>query len=717
MSRGYETADVMNILNEREKAMSVKISDVFNSYVFTDAEMKARLPKSVYEEVKACKLEPGSADIVAQAVKEWAIEKGATHYTHIFQPLTMITAEKHDSFVSLPDAEGKVLMNLTGKELCSSEPDGSSFPSGGIRETCRARAYTSWDMTSPIYVKEDNLGTVLCIPAAFCSYSGEALDSKTPLLRSMDAVSEQGIRLLRLLGNTTSKKVISGVGPEQEYFIVDRDKYLQREDLVFAGRTLFGAPAPKGQELDDQYFGAIPESVGAFMKEINEELWKFGITAKTQHNEVAPAQHEIAPIFSVSNIAADNNLIVMETLKKVATRHGLACLLHEKPFAGVNGSGKHNNWSLSTDDGINLFKPGKNPEEDTRFLLMVACVMKAVKKHALLLRTSASNPGNDHRLGANEAPPAIISIFLGDQIGGVVDQLIEKGYADSSLHTGTLDLGVKECMPVEKDPTDRNRTSPFAFTGNRFEFRMVASSANISEPNIVLNTMMAEVFSEAADYIEAAEDKEAAVKEITVKYLRENKDIYFNGNGYSDEWVEEAARRGLPNVKTWVESIESVTAPSTVEAFEKFGILSRKELEARAEVFYETYSKVLNIEACTMIDMAAKEIIPAVVSYVTDMADSINTVKAACDAAFVGAQTEMLKEASSLLGDTYKALSELKKVQAEGAAKEGKDQAMFYMQTVKPAMDALRAPVDALEQIVDKAVWPMPTYGDLLFEV
>ena len=697
--------------------MSVKISDVFNSYVFTDAEMKARLPKSVYEEVKSCKLSEGSADIVARAVKEWAIEKGATHYTHIFQPLTMITAEKHDSFVSLPDEEGKVLMDLTGKELCTSEPDGSSFPSGGIRETCRARAYTSWDMTSPIYVKEDTLGTVLCIPAAFCSYDGEALDSKTPLLRSMDAVSEQGIRLLRLLGNTTSKKIVAGVGPEQEYFIVDRDKYLAREDLVFAGRTLFGAPAPKGQEMDDQYFGAIPESVGAFMKELNEELWKFGITAKTQHNEVAPAQHEIAPIFSVSNIAADNNMIVMETLKKVATRHNLACLLHEKPFAGVNGSGKHNNWSLSTDDGINLFKPSKTPETDYRFQLMVACVMKAVKKHALLLRTAASNPGNDHRLGANEAPPAIISIFLGDQIGGVIDQLIENGHADSSTHTGKLDLGVKECPPVEKDPTDRNRTSPFAFTGNRFEFRMVASSANISEPNIVLNTMMAEAFSDAADYIEKVDDKLAAAKEITVKYLRENKDIYFNGNGYSDEWVDEAARRGLPNVRTWVESIESVVAPSTIEAFEKFGILTKRELEARAEVFYETYSKVLNIEACTMIDMATKEIVPAVVSYLTELAESINTVKAACDGAYVGAQTDMLTEASRLLGEAHKALTELKKLQAEGAAKEGKEQAFFYMEKVKPAMDALRKPVDELEQVVDRSVWPMPTYGDLLFEV
>ena len=649
--------------------MSGRITELFNNNVFTDAEMKARLPKKVYNEVKACKLDKGSADIVAQAVRDWAIEKGATHFTHVFEPLTMLTAEKHDSFVSLPDEDGKVMMDFTGKELCESEPDGSSFPSGGIRDTSRARSYTSWDMTSPIYVKEDAIGTILCIPAAFCSYTGEALDAKTPLLRSMDAVSEQGVRLLRLLGNTTSTKVTAGVGPEQEYFIVDRDKYLQRDDLVFTGRTLFGAPAPKGQELDDQYFGVIPERVGSFMKELNEELWRFG----------------------------------------------LVCLLHEKPFAGVNGSGKHNNWSLSTDDGINLFKPSKKPETDTRFQLVVGCVMKAVKKHALLLRTAASNPGNDHRLGANEAPPAIISIFLGDQIGGVVDQIIEKGYADSSIPAGMLDLGVKECPAVDKDPTDRNRTSPFAFTGNRFEFRMVASSCNVAEPNIVLNAMMAEAFSDAADAIEAklreGKHTDVAIREVTAEFIRENKDIYFNGNGYTDEWVAEAERRGLPNVKTWVDSIKSVTEPTTVEMYEKFHILTKRELEARAEVFYETYSKTLNIEAGTMIDMVTKKIIPAVIKYENNLAASVNTIKSAYAAANISTQEGMLH------GETYKALKKLSDVHAKAVAMEGKEQAFYYKDVVKEAMDELRAPVDKLEVLVERKVWPMPTYGDLLFEI
>ena len=701
--------------------MSGRITELFNNNVFTDAEMKARLPKKVYNEVKACKLDKGSADIVAQAVRDWAIEKGATHFTHVFEPLTMLTAEKHDSFVSLPDEDGKVMMDFTGKELCESEPDGSSFPSGGIRDTSRARSYTSWDMTSPIYVKEDAIGTILCIPAAFCSYTGEALDAKTPLLRSMDAVSEQGVRLLRLLGNTTSTKVTAGVGPEQEYFIVDRDKYLQRDDLVFTGRTLFGAPAPKGQELDDQYFGVIQERVGSFMKELNEELWRFGITAKTQHNEVAPGQHEVAPIFSVTNVAADSNLLLMDTLKKVATRHGLVCLLHEKPFAGVNGSGKHNNWSLSTDDGINLFKPSKKPETDTRFQLVVGCVMKAVKKHALLLRTAASNPGNDHRLGANEAPPAIISIFLGDQIGGVVDQIIEKGYADSSIPAGMLDLGVKECPAVDKDPTDRNRTSPFAFTGNRFEFRMVASSCNVAEPNIVLNAMMAEAFSDAADAIEAklreGKHTDVAIREVTAEFIRENKDIYFNGNGYTDEWVAEAERRGLPNVKTWVDSIKSVTEPTTVEMYEKFHILTKRELEARAEVFYETYSKTLNIEAGTMIDMVTKKIIPAVIKYENNLAASVNTIKSAYAAANISTQEGMLHEIAELLGETYKALKKLSDVHAKAVAMEGKEQAFYYKDVVKEAMDELRAPVDKLEVLVERKVWPMPTYGDLLFEI
>ena len=698
--------------------MSGRITELFNNNVFTDAEMKARLPKKVYNEVKACKLDKGSADIVAQAVRDWAIEKGATHFTHVFEPLTMLTAEKHDSFVSLPDEDGKVMMDFTGKELCESEPDGSSFPSGGIRDTSRARSYTSWDMTSPIYVKEDAIGTILCIPAAFCSYTGEALDAKTPLLRSMDAVSEQGVRLLRLLGNTTSTKVTAGVGPEQEYFIVDRDKYLQRDDLVFTGRTLFGAPAPKGQELDDQYFGVIPERVGSFMKELNEELWRFGITAKTQHNEVAPGQHEVAPIFSVTNVAADSNLLLMDTLKKVATRHGLVCLLHEKPFAGVNGSGKHNNWSLSTDDGINLFKPSKKPETDTRFQLVVGCVMKAVKKHALLLRTAASNPGNDHRLGANEAPPAIISIFLGDQIGGVVDQIIEKGYADSSIPAGMLDLGVKECPAVDKDPTDRNRTSPFAFTGNKFEFRMVGSSDSVAPANVVLNTIVAESFKEAADELEKADDFDMAVHDMIKKLLADHRRIIFNGNGYSDAWVEEAGRRGLPNITSMVDAIPALTTAKAVKLYEEFGVFTKAELESRAEVEYEAYAKAINIEAKTMIDMAGKQIIPAVIKYTTGLADSLGKVKAACPEADTSVQSELLIETSALLSDMKVALAALEDITEESLAiPDACLCAHAYHEKVVPAMAALRKPADELEMLVDKELWPFPSYGDLIFEV
>lgn len=697
--------------------MSGRITELFNNNVFTDAEMKARLPKKVYNEVKACKLDKGSADIVAQAVRDWAIEKGATHFTHVFEPLTMLTAEKHDSFVSLPDEDGKVMMDFTGKELCESEPDGSSFPSGGIRDTSRARSYTSWDMTSPIYVKEDAIGTILCIPAAFCSYTGEALDAKTPLLRSMDAVSEQGIRLLRLLGNTTSTKLTAGVGPEQEYFIVDRDKYLQRDDLVFTGRTLFGAPAPKGQELDDQYFGVIPERVGSFMKELNEELWRFGITAKTQHNEVAPGQHEVAPIFSVTNVAADSNLLLMDTLKKVATRHGLVCLLHEKPFAGVNGSGKHNNWSLSTDDGINLFKPSKKPETDTRFQLVVGCVMKAVKKHALLLRTAASNPGNDHRLGANEAPPAIISIFLGDQIGGIVDQIIEKGYADSSIPAGMLDLGVKECPAVDKDPTDRNRTSPFAFTGNKFEFRMVGSRDSISECNVVLNTIAAEAFKEACDRLETAEDFDMAVHDLIKEYAIEHQRIVFNGNGYAPEWAEEAQRRGLPNLPSMVDAIPALTTPKAVKLFEEFHVFTKTELESRAEIQYEIYAKAINIEAKTMIDIATKQIIPAVIKYTTVLAGSINAVKAA-GPIDVSVQMDLLEKCTALLKDTNSAMNRLSKVVAKvPEIPEGRERAVYCKDEVCKAMTELRTPVDELEMLVDKEMWPMPSYGDLIFEV
>ena len=704
----------------------VNVAEIFGKNVFNETVMKERLPKSVFKKMKktiedGAELDPSIADVVAHAMKDWAIERGATHYTHWFQPLTGVTAEKHDSFISAPDAEGKVIMEFSGKELIKGEPDASSFPSGGLRATFEARGYTAWDCTSPAFLREDACGVTLCIPTAFCSYTGEALDQKTPLLRSMQAIDEQSLRILRLFGNTTAKRVCPSVGPEQEYFIVDRQKYLQRKDLIYTGRTLFGAMPPKGQELDDHYFGVIRERIGAYMKAVNEELWKLGVTAKTQHNEVAPAQHELAPIYDQANLAVDHNQMVMETLKKVAGRQGLTCLLHEKPFAGVNGSGKHNNWSLSTDDGINLFKPSKKPETDTRFQLVVGCVMKAVKKHALLLRTAASNPGNDHRLGANEAPPAIISIFLGDQIGGVVDQIIEKGYADSSIPAGMLDLGVKECPAVDKDPTDRNRTSPFAFTGNRFEFRMVASSCNVAEPNTVLNAMMAEAFSDAADAIEAklreGKHTDVAIREVTAEFIRENKDIYFNGNGYTDEWVAEAERRGLPNVKTWVDSIKSVTEPTTVEMYEKFHILTKRELEARAEVFYETYSKTLNIEAGTMIDMVTKKIIPAVIKYENNLAASVNTIKSAYAAANISTQEGMLHEIAELLGETYKALKKLSDVHAKAVAMEGKEQAFYYKDVVKEAMDELRAPVDKLEVLVERKVWPMPTYGDLLFEI
>ena len=698
--------------------MSGRITELFNNNVFTDAEMKARLPKKVYNEVKACKLDKGSADIVAQAVRDWAIEKGATHFTHVFEPLTMLTAEKHDSFVSLPDEDGKVMMDFTGKELCESEPDGSSFPSGGIRDTSRARSYTSWDMTSPIYVKEDAIGTILCIPAAFCSYTGEALDAKTPLLRSMDAVSEQGVRLLRLLGNTTSTKVTAGVGPEQEYFIVDREKYLQRKDLIFTGRTLFGAMPPKGQEMDDHYFGAIRERIAAYMRDVNKELWKLGVSAKTQHNEVAPAQHELAPIYAECNVAVDHNQLIMETLKKVAGRHGLQCLLHEKPFAGVNGSGKHDNWSITTDDGINMLEPGKTPHDNVQFLLVLTCMLKAIDEHAALLRAAAADVGNDHRLGANEAPPAILSIYLGDQLGDVLNQLIATGTATHSLKGEKLETGVKTIPDFMKDATDRNRTSPFAFTGNKFEFRMVGSQDSVAQANIVLNTIVAEAFSDACDILEKADNFDLAVHDLIKDYAVEHQRIVFNGNGYSDEWVAEAERRGLPNIKSMVDAIPAYVAPESVAAFEKFGVFTKTELESRAEIEYETYAKTINIEAKAMIDIAGKQIIPAVIKYITSLAQSVNSVKSAVADADVSVQSELLTESSALLSDAQVALAKLKDETAKaGAMEEGREQAVYYRDVVKTAMDALRTPVDELEMIVDKEMWPMPSYGDLIFEV
>ena len=697
------------------------VADIFGENVFNDTVMQERLPKKVYknlrktiEEGKDLDLE--TADVIAHEMKEWAIEKGATHYTHWFLPLTGVTAEKHDSFISAPLPSGKVLMTFSGKELIKGEPDASSFPSGGLRATFEARGYTAWDCTSPAFVRQDAGGATLCIPTAFCSYTGEALDQKTPLLRSMEAINKEALRLLRLFGNTTSKKVTPSVGAEQEYFLVDAEKFEERKDLIYTGRTLFGAMPPKGQELDDHYFGTIRQRIASFMKEVNIELWKMGVTAKTQHNEVAPAQHELAPIYTEANIAVDQNQLTMQTLKRVACQHGLKCLLHEKPFAGVNGSGKHNNWSITTDDGINLLEPGKTPHENTQFLLVLACIMKAVNVHADLLRESAADPGNDHRLGANEAPPAIISIFLGEQLEDVVEQLISTGEATHSLKGGKLETGVSTLPDLFKDATDRNRTSPFAFTGNKFEFRMVGSRDSIANPNIVLNTIVAEAFADACDILEKADDFDLAVHDLIKEYLTENQRIIFNGNGYSDAWVAEAERRGLPNIKSMVEAIPAITTDKAVELFERFSVFTKAELESRAEIQYEAYAKAINIEARTMIDMASKQFLPAFIKYTKTLADTINAVKAAGVDATV--QTEALKEVSALMAETKVALDRLVKVTGEAAAKEeGEVQATYYHTEVVPAMDALRTPVDKLEMIVDKEAWPMPSYGDLIFEV
>ena len=565
-------------------------------------------------------------------------------------------------------------------------------------------------------MRHDAAGATLCIPTAFCSYTGEALDQKTPLLRSMEAVNTQSLRLIRLFGNTTSKKVTPSVGPEQEYFLVDAAKFMQRKDLIYTGRTLFGAMPPKGQELDDHYFGTIRQRIAGFMKDVNEELWKVGVTAKTQHNEVAPAQHELAPIYAEANVAVDHNHLVMQTLKRVACRHGMKCLLHEKPFAGVNGSGKHNNWSLTTDDGKNLLDPGKTPHENIQFLLVLTCILKAVDEHADLLRESAADPGNDHRLGANEAPPAIISVFLGEQLEDVLEQLISTGEATHSLKGGKLETGVRTLPDLAKDATDRNRTSPFAFTGNKFEFRMVGSRDSIAGPNVVLNTIVAEAFPEACDVLESAEDFDKALHDLIKRYATEHYRIVFNGNGYADEWVEEAMRRGLPNIRSMVEAIPALTTDKAVAMFEKFKVFTKAELQSRAEIKYENYAKAINIEARTMIDMASKQFIPAVIKYTKELADTVLAVKAA--GADTAVQAELLAEISSLLADTKQALTQLMKLTDEAAAmNEGEDQARFYHFDVVPAMEALRAPVDKLEMIVDKEAWPMPSYGDLIFEV
>ncbi|MCD8149321.1 MAG: glutamine synthetase III [Clostridiales bacterium] len=698
------------------------VSEIFGEYVFNDTAMKERLPKKAYQKLhqvmeEGTELDLATADIIAHEMKEWAIEQGATHYTHWFQPLTGVTAEKHDSFITAPDNQGQVLMSFSGKELIKGEPDASSFPSGGLRATCEARGYTAWDCTSYAFVRHDAAGATLCIPTAFCSYTGEALDQKTPLLRSMQAINEQALRLLRLFGNTTSKKVTPSVGPEQEYFLVDKEKYLKRKDLIYTGRTLFGSMPAKGQEMDDHYFGAIRPRIAAFMKDVNEELWKLGVPAKTQHNEVAPAQHELAPIYETCNLAVDHNHMVMEILKKTANKHGLECLLHEKPFAGVNGSGKHNNWSITTDDGINLLDPGDTPHENLQFLLVLTCILKAVDRHADLLRESASDVGNDHRLGANEAPPAIISIFLGNQLDDVINQLTSTGTATHSLEGEVLHTGVDTLPDLLKDATDRNRTSPFAFTGNKFEFRMVGSQDSISQPNVVLNTIVAEAFQEACDELEAADNFESCLHNLIKRQATEHQRIIFNGDGYSEAWIKEAERRGLPNIPSMVDAIGSLTTPKAIDLFGKFNVFTEPELRSRAEVLYENYAKSINIEARAMINIASKTLIPSVIKYITSLAESINAVKAACDCD-ISVQTELLTECSALLSEAKVALSKLEEATDKGLAmEEGKAQAEYYRDTVKAAMADLRAPIDKLEIIVDKKMWPFPSYGDLIYEV
>ena len=706
---------------EDKNKEKINVVELFGSNVFNDKIMQERLPKKVYKELhktidEGKELDPITAEVVAGAMKDWAVEKGATHYTHWFQPLTGFTAEKHDAFITAPHADGTVSMDFSGKELIKGEPDASSFPSGGLRATFEARGYTAWDCTSPAFVREDSAGAILCIPTAFCSYTGEALDQKTPLLRSMQALQTQTLRLIRLFGNMTSRKVTPSVGVEQEYFIVDRQKYLKRKDLIFTGRTLFGAMPPKGQELDDHYFGVIRQRIAGFMKEVNEELWKLGVSAKTQHNEVAPAQHELAPIYAECNVAADHNQIIMETLKQVAERHGLQCLLHEKPFAGVNGSGKHNNWSITTDDGINLLDPGKTPHENVQFLMIMTCILRAVDRHADLLRESAADVGNDHRLGANEAPPAIISVFLGEQLEDVLEQLISTGSATHSLKGGKLHTGVKTLPDFAKDATDRNRTSPFAFTGNKFEFRMVGSRDSVAECNVVINTIVAEAFSDACDRLEKAEDFELAVHDLIKEYATEHQRIVFNGNGYSEEWVEEAKRRGLPNINSMVEAIPALVTDKAIQLFGKFGVFTEAELRSRAEIQYEGYSKALNIEARAMIDIASKHIIPAVMRFSRNLAGTVNEIKTA--GADVTVPMNMLKDTTALLSQTKLALAKLQEAADQAAAMEnGREQAEYYHEVVFKDMEELRVPVDKLEMIVDKEEWPMPSYGDLLFEV
>ena len=692
------------------------VPEMFGSLVFNDDVMREKLPKDVYKSLRktidrGTDLDINVANVVANAMKDWAVEHGATHYTHWFQPMTGITAEKHDSFIS-PTSNGKVIMEFSGKELIKGEPDASSFPSGGLRATFEARGYTAWDPTSYAFIKDGSL----YIPTAFCSYGGEVLDKKTPLLRSMEAISEQAVRVLRLFGNTSVRRVNTTVGPEQEYFLVDKKYYEAREDLMFTGRTLFGAKPPKGQELEDHYFGVIKPRVAAFMKELDEELWKLGVYAKTKHNEVAPAQHELAPIFTTTNIASDHNQLTMEMMKKIAERHGLVCLLHEKPFAGVNGSGKHNNWSISTDKGQNLLDPGTTPYENAQFLLFLVAVIKAVDEYQDLLRISVASAGNDHRLGANEAPPAIVSMFVGEELEEVLDA-IEKGTDYKGGEKQTMEIGVHVLPNFPKDTTDRNRTSPFAFTGNKFEFRMLGSNQSISGPNIVLNTIVAEELKQFADELEGAEDFTKALNDLIRKTIKEHKRIIFNGDGYAETWPLEAEKRGLLNYKTTVEALPHFIDKKNIDLFTSHNVFTEKEMISRTEILLETYSKTINIEALTLNDMVKKQLLPALSTYTADLAAALAAKTAVVDGIDVSMEESGLKELSAAQGKLYALSCKLDKELAEVPGGEALETATYYRDVIFAEMQGMREVIDAAEEKVSSDVWPVPTYSDIIFRV
>ncbi len=696
--------------------MTKTIPELFGCMVFNDDVMRERLPKEVYKSLTRTiatgkQIDPSIADVVANAMKDWAVEKGATHYTHWFQPLTGVPAEKHDAFIS-PVGTCKVVMEFSGKELTRGESDASSFPSGGLRATFEARGYTAWDPASYAFVKD---GT-LYIPTAFCSYTGEALDAKTPLLRSMDAVSTQALRILRIFGDTASRHVEVNIGGEQEYFIIDKAMYDRRKDLVYAGRTLFGAPAPKGQELEDHYFGPLKTRIAAFMSDLDSELWRLGVNSKTKHNEAAPAQHELAPIYATANIAVDQNLLIMEYMKKIAEKHGLVCLLHEKPYAGVNGSGKHNNWSL-TANGKNLLDPGKTPEENVQFLLILAAVIKAVDDYQELLRVSVAHAGNDHRLGASEAPPAIVSIFVGEELNALIDSIVE-GTAYKGKKKTMMDLGIPTVPVFRKDTTDRNRTSPLAFTGNKFEFRMPGSSQNIAFPNTVLNTAVAESFRQFADEIEGAKNQDAAIAKIIKETFTAHHRILFDGNGYSAEWEQEAARRGLRNLKTSVDAYAAFMEPKNVELFSSFGVMSETEMRSREEIFFENYAKIVNIEALTMIVMASRDYIPAVEGYIAEIADTAAKKRAVCEDVSCAVEKDIIRRLSDLNARAYGSVQKLREVETEAASiADVRSRAECYCYRVLPVMEELRAAVDEMETLTSSQRWPVPTYGDMMFRV